>query len=496
MMPTGQSFWIDESSIGTYSRLPTFSELVENLSMERNSDAQFPLGVAFFWAGAQISGSSEVGLRSLAALWILVGALVLWRVGVRLGLPYLPALLCCNAFVWYYGGEARPYSMQIAFGCGLVYALVLCTSVSDRGSVGGLATAFFWGALLWATCMLGIVPAVAVVSLVLFAYYARNRPPPKKSWVKIVPLLLVYLLIGIYYTWTLIQGKGAGSVGSWHVGFKNLIFAFYELLGFVGFGPGRHELRELGVSGGIGGPLTALAGSPGVVGMILLAVLYLWIGVRIGELLRRGSRIGRVGLTAGLVVGVITSVIFLLSLAVDFPFWGRHLSPLAGFVALVIAVGARPQANGGPVSRALPVIVCVVLLVSGLYVRFDPRHQRDDYREAVRVAQVALSSGKRVWWAASDQPTHYYGLDLCQPNGSTMSSCAEYTSIMDAHDLVRLAEPHVILLSKPDLHDRYGLVQAFIDHHEYVLTERFAAFEVFKPNAFSTDRVIDKQRPN
>jgi hypothetical protein len=125
-----------------------------------DSGAQMPLGVFSFWAGSRIFGHSEVGLRISSAIWIIVAIIFLWRVGVHVQVQFLPALFVCNAFVWYYAGEARSYAMQMALGSVLLYGLVLALG-EERDVSKGLRATLIVGPFLCATSMLAVIPYIS-----------------------------------------------------------------------------------------------------------------------------------------------------------------------------------------------------------------------------------------------------------------------------------------------------------------------------------------------
>jgi hypothetical protein len=172
----------------------------------------------------------------------------------------------------------------------------------------------------------------------------------------------------------------------------------------------------------------------------------------------------------------------ILALTAGFPFWGRHLSPVFPFLMLVIAIAASaPGVKRRKKDYLLPLCLGITLLISSLIVRFDPAHSRDDYRAAARLAVSALHRGESVWWPASPVPARYYGVEFCETNIPSEIPCVFLALDCDAARLLPLRKPDLVLVSKPDLFDRAGAIQGYLNGHGYVLTNRFKAFQLYEP---------------
>ena len=65
LMPTSDSFWIDETSTRLYASEPTLSALQARILADRGSEAQMPLGMLAFWMWDKAAGSSEWSFRAL-----------------------------------------------------------------------------------------------------------------------------------------------------------------------------------------------------------------------------------------------------------------------------------------------------------------------------------------------------------------------------------------------------------------------------------------------
>jgi hypothetical protein len=117
-----------------------------------------------------------------------------------------------------------------------------------------------------------------------------------------------------------------------------------------------------------------------------------------------------------------------------------------------------------------------MLLVSALQVRFAPRHTRDDYRGAAAYAVDALRADKTVWWAADQQTGQFYGVELSR-EGDARGKCLIQPT---AAELAAAPTPDLIVISKRDLYDAHGAVEAFATEHGFRLVSRLQAFTVFE----------------
>jgi hypothetical protein len=181
-----------------------------------------------------------------------------------------------------------------------------------------------------------------------------------------------------------------------------------------------------------------------------------------------------------LVVVASGGILLGLSLIAGFPFWGRHLAPVFPFLVLVIAslmksVWAEDQKK----QYFFCALLCLALLGSSLLVRFQADHARDDYRGAAQIAQSAISRGDVVWWVAGTVPSEYYGLNFCTDENDVGANCVFGVKNPTDSDFSRLPPPDIVIVSKPDLNDKFGATQRFIEDHHFILTNKLMAFQVF-----------------
>lgn len=252
LMPSGQSLWIDEGFTVPYASSQSIVEFASRITQEEGSEALMPLGMFSTWAGARLLGQTERGLRVVSALWAAAAVLLMWRVGLLIGMPWLTLVFACHPFLWYYGGEARPYAMMIAMGAGVLYAVAAAVfSCGDRSR--GLKSLLVFGPLLCATHILGIVPFVASTAVFLVRTATEDWRLTRRDWIGVSISASLVAGVGAYYFWALSRGAETAWKGPWTVNIGSLLFSGYELLGFVGFGPGRCELRQLAIEGGLEG---------------------------------------------------------------------------------------------------------------------------------------------------------------------------------------------------------------------------------------------------
>ncbi|HSQ75691.1 MAG TPA: hypothetical protein VLT13_09060 [Bacteroidota bacterium] len=440
-----------------------------------------PLGMLSSWTGAKVFGLSELGLRMVSTLWAGVAVVMMWRAGRILRIPWLPCLLACHPFLWYYGGEARPYAMVIAMSAGVLYALAGIAEPSGTERRRGVFALLLFGPLMCAVHITAVLPFAVTFVVAAYLLHRVDWRPRRLDWLAIGVSGCALLALGSYYIWMLSRDVTLLNTGLLKAGPKTSLFAVYELLGFMGFGPGRFKLRALALEGGMG----ALGGGylrPTAVGAMLLTVLYFAIAFRLMRRARlHGQRDVRFAALAATVVVISGVLSYLLSLVVGYPFWGRHLAGFLPFVVAVIAIGAEaPPPMKTTTPRAVGLLLCGTLLASSLLVRFHPEHSRDDYRGAARIARETLRLEKTVWWSASDACIDYYRVTVCDDEEHA-ADCVVNTTNRTADDLEAMPRPDLVIVSKPDLFDTAGGLTEYLSHHRFVPREHLIAFEIFEP---------------
>ena len=111
--------------------------------------------------------------------------------------------------------------------------------------------------------------------------------------------------------------------------------------------------------------------------------------------------------------------------------------------------------------------------------RFAARHEKDDYRGAVAIAQADLDQRKIVWWSADEHAAGYYHLPL-SPRYSGDPSKVIRIQNAPATELVLYPAPDEIIISKPDIYDSRGAVLEYLQQHTYIKRATLQAFTVWQ----------------
>ena len=471
LMPTGESLWIDETTTVMYASEPTLPDLAARLASDTGSETQMPLGMLVAWAWAHLGIASEWGLRALNILWVIVAAGALSLTGRRLRLPLLPLWFCAQPFLWFYANEFRPYALQIAGAAWCLHGLVACLQERGRGAAWAWSLAL-GGFVMTGASLLGAIPLALVVLIAGGSFFAWRSLPEPRAWLPLGLGLLLQLLLGVHDAAALVRGAGGSRV--WEIGLLNPVFALYELLGFLGLGPARLEIRD-----------TAKAGAPAllalfresVFGVGVLGLVYLVLLLP----LRKRIEDSRRGLLAAVAAVAAGSPLMLLAAAwlAGWPFWGRHLAPVLPFFTVLIAWMTDRFTRTCPfrwLGQLVPVLLALLLLISSFTLRLTPRHRKDDYRKAAALAVEAAEQGQIVWWAAGLETARYYGVPF---NETLESGGIIYPASSFEAGTGGMAAPARVFTSKPDLFDRDGRLALWLQTHQYRAIETFPGFIVW-----------------
>lgn len=474
LMPSTQSLWIDEAQTWRFASEPTVGGLFSALEKTHTSEGLMPLGMLMSWVGIRIFGVSEWQLRAVNIFWAAAAVAAFHVLGRRWRAPWAPLLLAIQPFLWYYANEARPYTMQIAAGAWLLVGLVTC--VEDRRvDAKTLLILLASSGILIGTVLFGILVVGPACLLIVWLAW-REHWPLVRHWKVGTAVLLVWSAsFGIYYLAAL--SHGATGAKLWEVGFQNVAFACYEFLGFSGLGLSRQEIREAAGAGGVRAVLHSLP-LASVTPLAALSLTYLVAGVGV---LRGGEDRDR--RTLAIIGGVAAfggGLLVLLALIVHFPFWGRHLSPVFPFFCGFLVLALRDLGTHRKALAAVTgCILFLLLAVSSLALRTWPRHAKDDYRMAAISAQRAVKSGIIVWWCADQETARYYGLPIIADPENT--GPIVLTVGIPAETLAGRPPPGLIVMSKPDLFDGYGVVSSYARKRGYVPEQRMNAFVLLAP---------------
>lgn len=457
-----QSFWIDEAITGNAARERTVLSGWQSLRAINGSDLQMPFYMFYAWAWEKLFGASEISLRLANYPWFVLGQVALagiWQDARKRLLVIIVA--ACNAHLWFYMNEARPYIMQ--FGSACVLAYFLSAMIADRSIDSRRLWLFGAAALILAgASMLGALwVASGAAPLAYLAWRKKLRVP----WVPVITVAAMLVALGFFYLWTLSFGARATVT---RAGILNAPFVAYELAGFAGLGPGRNELRESG--------LTSFR--PFLLPLILYAIALL------GLLLRALPRLARPQnsrVMAALAVFALAPLPLLLiaGAPMKFSVLGRHAIAALPFICVLLSLGAASCLDRKTVpSRAVLVLFFVLAVSSCLGFRFAPWHAKDDYRGAAAVLGALPTTGKTIWWVASNPAGTYYRLPLTRenkPEGPVVLVRDPTTELALA-----LPQPSFVFLSRPDLYDERGTVAAMLKREGFVRIQTLRSFTIWQ----------------
>jgi hypothetical protein len=476
-MISNNSLWIDEAQTATYAKLENFTQFKEKIASDNQtgtlSEGLMPLSMFLAWLVANLIGHGEIALRIPNILYLTIGFSYLWRIGYVCKIHHLTLFFALQPFVWYYAGEARPYSFQIAVGSALLWymlQIIRSEGKSISGCVGFLST----GLLLCGSSLLSVIPA-AVSGAVLALIFLKNRWKFRANHLIAMAVFSpIYLALGFFY-FEAIQNFNS-SEKLWPFSIANVALAFYELLGFQGLGPSRVALRE-GVRSGQS--LLSIF-SAFVVPMGLLA--FGWLLILYCALRNFKKNIYSSFFPLFLVVVISIFFFVLAGLIMKFPFWGRHLAPIAPFVTTLALIAINNSTLSNHMRKLVIISIGLLCSYSSVNIRFSPNHRNDDYRGVATFVRDKFNSGATVWWSADLKSAEYYGLEIVSIKQRTQSKddTAIFQVMNDTtEDLHKLPKADWIVVSKPDIYDNKSKLDQFLKENNYSETTSFRSFIVW-----------------
>ena len=466
-----QSFWIDETMTAKIASQATISEWWRTLSSWIGSDTQMPGYMFYIWLWVKIFGCSEWGLRASNLPWVVLGFLAIPRRQV-----YYLLALAASPFLWFYLNEARPYTMQISASLillGSLWRLLELPSglnLDDRREKI-LAGCFCFGLVaLSGSSLLGMIWAGAGLGAALAAVgWQRTLPLARRCLPLIIATGLVLGSLALYYLWSVKHGNHASPAST---GVGNVLFVSYELAGLAGLGPGRIDIHGAGLKA-FWPFLAPLA----VDALVIAAVLFAGCRIVLKKIPRH--------VWLGALIALGTAVLCLLAAGVmkHFSVLGRHFTPLAPCIFLLVASGLKNFHERGGWRRLLGVSFLLLCLASALSLRFCERHAKDDYRTAAAIAIRTNAGGGRVWWCADGTAGFYYGVPLSQP-WSADAAPGQVWLVANPLEawMTNKPAPDMVLFSKPELHDPQGFVRTFLQRNHYQQIKSLPAFTLWRKN--------------
>lgn len=446
---THQSLWMDEGSGAFKALMPTLKEWWTMTLTLGGSDVQMPVYMFLLWCWAKVGALSEYALRCINLPWLLLMVFALRRV------RFWPLVCLTSPFVLYYVGELRPYTMQMA--CGAMAAAAFGTLITHRNEDGfkGLHEAAAAALLLACSSLTAAVWAagVALGVLILRPDWLRRGG----FWLRLLPWAAAALIIGGYYIFTLLHGYRAASME--RASILSVGFGFYEMLGLLGLGPGRNELRS----------------NP----MLLSHYLALLVpaGLCIGGAWIAGARawikstpirgVAAVGCAVMVPILILTVVGFLQ----DFRVLGRHMSPAIPAMLLPIAGSFSLSGSASKRGVLLGGGAVLFMLASSIQLRLLERHARDDYRKATELCIDSLKQGKTVWWQADMNATRYYAY---RTGGIPMVNAIQ---ILESEPPSGFMFSDVVVINRPDFRYPHGDHRKELKRNSFENTGTFTGFE-------------------
>jgi hypothetical protein len=455
---SNDSFWMDECLPAERVKQPT---LAEAWRMQTGPEVQLPLYMLYLWGFAQVFGTGEWTLRAAGVPWFVFGlaAFVAGFRSVVRSRVWIVFVAGFGAFAWYYLNEAKVYSTQL--GCGLAIA---GAGAAVLQSVTTEPSRFWWRIFLvsfWLFCGTSVLAMFwgffFLVGFVLLIPHKKFGTLLRLSPVGLALCVVGLAALAIYYGWTMTFAARPTAIGTTNA--QTVVYVFYELLGFSGWGPGRNELRAQGLS----------ALQPFVVPLALYGASTAFVfATGLKEAWARYSRT-RLALCA-IALGLPLALLCAYGMATNFRVLGRHATPLLPFLLIILAIGASRlwSLRWG---RALVAFFAIAWVGSSINVRFAARHKKDNYRAAAALAKASAAAGQRVWWNAESSSADYYKVPT--------NSVPILVNVVE-ESIRGLPPPDLIIVSKPDAFDSWGTVQKYIREHGYRSNASYSAFTVWK----------------
>jgi hypothetical protein len=453
-MPSSESLWIDEGVDSVYARQNNLSDWFSHIRSETKSQAQMPLPMLSIWAWAKLAGTSEYSLRAVNILWGGVTIFCLYLIGRKTDLKWIPLAAAAHPFLWFYTNEARPYAMQIAAATVLLWAFL---STVEKPSPRNLVIFLLSTWILSATSIINYVLAGLVTLSLLLWPDCRRLIFSKAALPAYLFGFAIHLPLIAYYMGTLLAGTGGVKNLIIQTGFASVVFAFYELSGFFGLGPGRDAIRETVTVNGLGG-LTSLFADR--IWLLLAAVACLLVSLHGFLINPKKIKLPRTLAVLLFCVFGFVGIILVAAIMKHTALWGRHLAAVFPFMVFAFCQFVSLSLNAADHQRSKLIVVlgagggAALLLLGSLLVRYGADFRKDDYRSATARAISAAENGKTVWWAAAIEVTEYYaGMD--DPLDERFILMKDFKG----EKFATAPEPDMIVLGRSSIYDVRGNIQ-------------------------------------
>ena len=469
----GRSFWIDEAGTAVLVSAPSFGSLLDRMFHEGGSTSQMPLHVMYAWLWRKAGGDSEYWLRLSNLPWFMLGVAAILGCWRRRHAVFMMAAICTSGLLWYYLNEFRPYIMQWA-GAAMVAGSLSRRFRAHLGENVPLSGVEAWllgcgFVVLAGSSMLGAIWCVGGVLAwftVAPSKWYRCGGVTFRAAIAVTGCLLCAL--AFYYVLTI--GIGARGTMGGKTGLKEIAFVAYEMLGLTGMGPGRIDLRA-----------TAGAALRDVRYLAPVVSLAVFVVCAMGAGLLKAFRTDRKRLLVFWALALSPCLLLvLIGVFMHFRILSRHFMPAALAAAALLASGMTRLWSSRRVHQRVAMCLLLGCLVwSCVQIRLAPRHVKDDYRAAARIAGSAAESGRTVWWAASSNGALFYGIRFGEVRMGTGGRVLRMTN-PSWEALLNSDVPDTIVMSKTDLFDKAGVLRRYVRENGFSVVSSLPAFTIWE----------------
>lgn len=344
--------------------------------------------------------------------------------------------------------------MQISAATILLWAFLI---IIEKPSLRSLCIFLLSTWFLSATSIINYVLAGLLTFSLLLWPACRRLIFSKNAWPVYLLGFVIHLPLIAYYLNTLLDGTGGRKTLIVETGVASVAFAFYELSGFFGLGPGRDVIRDTVTESGLGG-LAGLFASR--VWLIIAASLCLLFSLHALFFHFKRIKFPRSSVALILCVLGFVGIILFAAIMKHTALWGRHLAAVFPFMVFILCqlAGLSLIAARSPKARQTVIIssgIFLALMLTGsIMVRYGGDFRKDDYRSATAIAIAASENGKTVWWAAASEVAEYYA-NVEGPLEERFVMMKDYRR----DKIVFAPEPDMIVLGRSSIYDLRGNIQ-------------------------------------
>lgn len=462
LMIPGRSFWMDEAFMTPSALQPTLRDWWTHLQFDSMSESLKPLYLLICWVTAQTIGTTEWEFRSVNIAWTMIAAIFLrlsmptyWGLGVAVAFLLHP-------YVWHQASEARPYSMQLACGAAIAWAIVkFSTNGHFKASEAWILAFALMG--VYGSSLLGVFAVFAFAVVLTLAILRKKFKITACIFYPIICTVIFCIILSLHYLRGLSRGQGGAVL--WTVGPMNVVAVAYEFLGFAGLGPPREELRTMARQG-----FEAMVTWKFELAMLLLAIIVIFATIAVGFNQKKNPAGNTSAIAYLFLFALLACALTSLSAFIKgWPFWGRHLA--FAFPALFICCALWLKN-----SRCHSLLPYCFLLIIGLWtfssmrLRCVSSYLPEDNRTAANLTRTILTAEGSAWWAASPQAAFYYINSSSSILGEKIES-GKFRVVLSGEDLEKCKHeslPDIVVLGRQDTWDSSGLIKEFITKSGYI----------------------------